>query len=414
MKQPHYGGDESRSSRSFQILNAVTWPLAIVLALHRTFITAFNGTATDDFSTVYNALTRALTGIPVYDQAYNHVDPLCLYNPGATLLLMPIGLVDNFDAARHAFIIANGLAIIASLALLTHLVGRSLREPVLPIAVAIAFSTESVINTLTFSNINGILLLLLSVFLYCFLGAFTRLKETDTPDGKTPGASTLRYLAGLAIGLAIVIKPQFAPLLFLPLMRLDWRTILGGIAVPVTLNVVAWPILPGASDYLTKLVPYLGQTRDYANSSLAGWQAYFDIPNALYWPVWLATAMAVAIGMVILLRWRTTDVVLWSLTSSGLLLVGVFTLSSLGQQYYSMWLFPMLFTVCLPRSVFHSWPACLAAVLFLMPNSWTSDLWPNFGRWMGTYTGTLGWVLLITATAATAVAWWRLQAKNPA
>src|SRR5699024_9162047 len=92
--------------------------------------------------------------------------------------------------------------------------GRSLREPVLPIAIAIAFSTESVINTLTFSNINGILLLLLSVFLYCFLGAFTRLKETDTPDGKTPGASTLRYLAGLAIGLAIVIKPQFAPLLF--------------------------------------------------------------------------------------------------------------------------------------------------------------------------------------------------------
>src|SRR5699024_12521304 len=101
------------------------------------------------------------------------------------------------------------------------------------------FSTESVIITMTFSKINGILLLLLSVFLYCFLAAFTRLKETDSPDGKTPGASTLRYLAGLAIGLAIVIKPQFAPLLFLPLMRLDWRTILVGFAVPVTLNVVA-------------------------------------------------------------------------------------------------------------------------------------------------------------------------------
>src|SRR5699024_474422 len=205
-----------------------------------------------------------------------------------------------------AFIIANGLAIIASLALLTHLVGRSLREPVLPIAIAIAFSTESVINTLTFSNINGLLFRLLSVFLYCFLGAFTRLKETDTPDGQTPGASTLRYLPCLAIGLAIAIKSRFAPLLFLPLMRLDLRTMFVGFAVPVTPKVDAWPILPGASDYLTKLVPYLGQTRDYANSSLAGWQAYFDIPNALYWPVWLATAMAVAIGMVILLRWRTT------------------------------------------------------------------------------------------------------------
>src|SRR5699024_1359418 len=111
--------------------------------------------------------------------------------------------------------------------------------------------------TLTFSNINGILLLLLSVFLYCFLGAFTRLKETDTPDGKTPGASTLRYLAGLAIGLAIVIKPQFAPLLFLSLMRLDWRTILCGLAVSVTFIFFASPIFLVASDYLPKLVLYL-------------------------------------------------------------------------------------------------------------------------------------------------------------
>src|SRR5699024_4872849 len=139
VKQPHYGGDESRSSRRFQILNAVTWPLAIVLALHRTFITAFNGTATDDFSTVYNALTRALTGIPVYDQAYNHVDPLYLYNPGATLMLMPIGLVDNCDEASYAFIIASRLEIIAYLALLAGFVGRSLREPVFPIAIAFDF-----------------------------------------------------------------------------------------------------------------------------------------------------------------------------------------------------------------------------------------------------------------------------------
>src|SRR5699024_12307696 len=100
VKQSHYDGDESRSSRRFQILNAVTWPLAIVLALHRTFITAFNGTATDDVSTVYNALTRALPGIPVYDQASDHVAPLHLYHPGAPLLVMPQRLVDHFDDDR--------------------------------------------------------------------------------------------------------------------------------------------------------------------------------------------------------------------------------------------------------------------------------------------------------------------------
>ena len=407
-------------SRLPRVLTAAAWPLAILLVLHRTLITAFNGTATDDFTTVYNALSRALAGTPVYDQAYHHVDPLYLYNPGATLLLLPIGAVDSFEAARYTFILVNSLAIVAALAILTRLVGHCLRGPVLPVATALAFSTEAVINTLTFSNINGILLLLLAVFLACFVRSFDSAANNAVAaqgvKSSSPRVSphALRYIAGLAIGLAIVIKPQFAPLLFIPFMRLDWRTVGTGIAVPALLNIAAWPIIPGAGDYLTKLVPYLGETRDYANSSLAGWQAYFDISNALYFPVWLLTAAAVAIGVIFLLRWRSTDTLLWTLTTSGLLMVGVFTLSSLGQQYYSMWLFPMIFTVLLSRSAFHSWPAWLAAVLFLIPNSWTSSLWPDFGRWIGTYIGTIGWVLLISVTAATAVGWWRLQVTNPA
>jgi arabinofuranan 3-O-arabinosyltransferase len=328
--------------------------------------------------------------------------------------------VDSFEAARYTFILVNSLAIVAALAILTRLVGHSMRGPVLPVVTAVAFSTEAVINTLTFSNINGILLLLLAVFLACFVRSFESAAITAEAargvKSSSPRVSphVLRYIAGLAIGLAIVIKPQFAPLLFIPFMRLDWRTVGTGIAVPALLNIAAWPVIPGAGDYLTKLVPYLGETRDYANSSLAGWQAYFDISNALYLPVWLLTAAAVAIGVIVLLRWRSTDTLLWTLTTSGLLMVGVFTLSSLGQQYYSMWLFPMMFTVLLSRSVFHSWPAWLAAVSFLIPNSWTSPLWPDFGRWMGTYIGTIGWVLLIFVTAATAVGWWRLQIKNPA
>ena len=65
MKQPENVQAPSGASRIFQILTAAAWPLAVVLALHRTVITAFNGTATDDFTTVYNALSRALTGLPV-------------------------------------------------------------------------------------------------------------------------------------------------------------------------------------------------------------------------------------------------------------------------------------------------------------------------------------------------------------
>src|SRR5690625_3566322 len=199
VKQPENVQAPSGTSRIFQILTAAAWPLAVVLALHRTVITAFNDTATDDFTTVYNALSRALTGLPVYDQAYHHVDPLYLYNPGATLLLLPMGLVDNFDAVRYAFIIVNSLAIILALALLTRLVGQSLRGPVWPVAIAIGFSTESVINTLTFSNINGILLLLLSVFLFCFVLSFRPVLNTEANSSRIHSPHPLRIIAGIAI-----------------------------------------------------------------------------------------------------------------------------------------------------------------------------------------------------------------------
>ena len=66
-------------------INAAAWPIAVLLVIQRVFIVARNGTLTDDFTTVYSALRRMVEGIPVYEQAYNHVDPLYLYTPGATL-----------------------------------------------------------------------------------------------------------------------------------------------------------------------------------------------------------------------------------------------------------------------------------------------------------------------------------------
>lgn len=69
-------------------------PVAILLVVHRVFIIARKGTPTDDFTTVYNAVIRMATGQPVYEQAYNHVDPLYLYTPGATLLLAPLAHMD--------------------------------------------------------------------------------------------------------------------------------------------------------------------------------------------------------------------------------------------------------------------------------------------------------------------------------
>ena len=109
------------------------------------FVLAVNGSVTDDFGTVYRAIRRLWEGNPVYEQNYSFVEPLYLYNPGATVLLSPLGLVSE-EHARIAFILANAAAIVAALALLTRFVGHSLRGPLLPVSIAAAFATESAIN----------------------------------------------------------------------------------------------------------------------------------------------------------------------------------------------------------------------------------------------------------------------------
>lgn len=372
---------------------AVAWPLAVALVLHRVFVLALNGSVTDDFTTVYSAVRRSLEGVPVYNEIYHHVDPHYLYNPGATLLLSPLGWLTDPDAARTAFIIVNAAAIIAALGLLTRMFGYSLRSLVWPTAITATFLTESVRNTLIFSNINGILLLALVGFLFLLLRGHG-------------------WWAGLVIGLAILIKPQFAPLLFLPAVKLDWRTVLGGVAVPVAFNLAAWPLVPGAADYLGRLVPYLGEVRDYANSSLAGAAVYFGMPPLLESMLWLLFAGIVAVGVIVLLRRRYTDPLLWATTTSGLLLAGVFFLSSLGQMYYSMMLFPLMFTVLQRTSVFHTWPAWLAAYLFLTPDSFHSVRQADLSRWMDFFHPTVGWAMLLVVITTCALVWWRRESLD--
>lgn len=370
---------------SARLWTAAAWPAAVVLVFHRVVVLAFTGTVTDDFGTVYRAIRRFWEGAPVYEQDYSSVEPLYLYNPGATALLSPMGIVSE-EHARYAFILANAVAIIAALALLTRYVGHSLRGPILPISIAAAFASESVINTLVFTNINGLLLLAMAAFLV--------LLEKHG------------WAAGLCIGLAILVKPQFAPLLFLALVRTRWWALGLGLAVPITANLIAWPLVPGTDGFRSDLLPYLSTTRDYANASWPGVRSYFDMPSALYYPVWVFFALLCAAAILGLLRWRDSEPKFWALSTTGIIMAGIFFLSSLGQQYYSMWLFPMMFTVLLPRSVFHTWGAWLAAFLFLVPFEWTSTSMPTAAHWMSVFIATIGWGLLIVVTACTVVGWW--------
>lgn len=378
---PQNGSHTTAATRTLQTAaNAAAWPLALLLIIHRVAVLARHGSQTDDFTTVWAATRRFVERVPVYNEVYHHVDPHYLYNPGATLLLSPLGLFDDASLIRTLFVLVNTVAILAALGLLTKLSGKPLSHPLLPISIVLSFCTESVVNTLVFSNINGVLLLLFTVFLY----SYTHRRFV---------------LAGVCLGLAILVKPMFAPLVVLPLMQLRWRCVVPSVLVPVLFNVVAWPMTPGARDYIDVVVPYLKITRDYANSSLAGFTTYFGFPTQFYDALFVFFGITVAIAVLGLARWRWSDELLWLTFSSTVLLAGVCLLSSLGQAYYSMMLFPAAFTVLSARSPMHTSGPWIGLFFCLAPLQWTTLRNPLIGNWITTFLPTLGWAVFIVSTA---------------
>ena len=358
-------------SRHDAIFRLILWPIAALIVAHRVCVLAANGHITDDYTTVFLALRRFWDGIPVYSENYSFVDPHYLYNPGATMILSPLALVGHVAVARMVFICGNAAAIIAAMAILMRMFGFRLRGWGFPLVVAVAFVTEAVQNTLIFANINGVLLLAL-------VGL---------------------WWAGVILGLAIVIKPVFLPLLVLPLVKFQWRTMLAGVGLPAALNAVAWLVVPGAGEYVSRTMPYLKQVRDYANSSLPGLVTYFGLPGWVGTVLFLVLAAVVVAGVWFLLRLRHSDPLLWACATSGLLLSGAFLLSSLGQMYYSMMLFPLVATVVLRRSPMHSAAGAIGMVLCLSPLEWEFARWPVYGQWLDTFLPTVGWLCVVVATA---------------
>ena len=91
---------------------------------------------------------------------------------------------------------------------------------------------------------------------------------------------------------------------------------------------------------------------------------------------------------------------MWATTTAAVLIVGVCVLSSLGQAYYSMMVFPAVFTVAGRYSVFHTPFAWLGIILCLSPLTWVVDSTPVTGRWLDTFLPTAGWIMFLVATAA--------------
>ncbi|MBV7295337.1 DUF2029 domain-containing protein [Corynebacterium sp. TAE3-ERU12] len=379
-------------------LHAVFWPLAAIALFHRVYIRG-TSTLTDDYTTVFTAIRRFIEGGNVYQQDYASVVPHYLYSPGATLLLAPfLGWTSDVETSRAVFLTIQVLAIMAAILVMFRWMGISGRSWVYPATIFGALLTETVSNTIAFTNVNGVLLLLVTLFLITLL------------DGRV-------ILAGLIIGLAITVKPVVAPLLFLPFALRRFSTVGVGIAVPVVANAVAWPLMPHPEEYLTLTLPYLAEVRSYANVSIAGQFVFFGASPKwlMLWQVLLAGA--VIVGLILLLRWIDRDRVFWATTTSALLLTGAFLLGSLGQMYYTMLLFPLVATIARPirgvtdahgkpvRTVAAAWPFWVGFALCVWFDSFLTEGHPLGSYWFDIGRGTLGWIIILLSITGCVVKW---------
>jgi arabinofuranan 3-O-arabinosyltransferase len=294
--------------------------------------------------------------------------------------MAPFGYFDSEFAARNWFILINTLAIILAACLLVRLFRFPLTSVALPAVLLAMFCTESVTNTLVFTNINGCILLAEVLFLRWML------------DGRV----NRQWLAGIAIGLSLVVKPLLGVLLLLPLLNRQWRTLVAALAVPLAFNIVAWPLVADRMNFVNRTLPYILSTRDYFNSSILGNGVYYGLPMWLITALRLGFVVLAALSIWLLTRYyRTRDPLFWMLTSSGVLLIASWLALSLAQGYYSMMLFPFLMTVVLPNSVLRNWPAWLATYGFLTMDRWLMWRWPTTGRFLEYMKITYGWSLML-------------------
>ncbi|MFD6354179.1 glycosyltransferase family 87 protein [Nocardia tengchongensis] len=368
---------EPRTARTTsEVLSFALWPFAILTVLNRVFIKAVNGFITDDFRPVYNASLAFLNHHAIYGENYDTTDPHYLYPPSGTLLISPLAILDP-EKSRWGFILVNAIAILLAWYLLLKLFDYTLKSVAAPALLLGMFASETVTNTLVFTNINGCLFLSMMVFIHLIL------KRKD-------------LWAGVALGLAIAVKgPLLAPLLLIPLVRGQWKVFITALGIPVALNLIAWPLIVDFKQFWSHTLPYLTESRDYFNSAIVGNGAYYGVADWLVWTIRITMAVIVALTLWLLYRYYRDDEVFFVCTSAGIMITATLLLGSLGQMYYSMYLFPLLMTVVLPNSVMRNWPAWVAVFGFMSYDKWLSDRWQHPGRVVEYLRTTFGWGLLL-------------------
>ena len=366
-----------------RLLEKILWFVAGI-GVVRTLIAGPLGDTGTDFVPIWEAVQRYVHGVPVYNEDYSTRDPHYLYSPGANVLLAPLAVLGSFGVARWFSIVVSQVAIVAAIYMAARLLTSKWHKFLALATIGFFFNTsQPVVSTLALTNINGILLLLMVVFTYLCI-------NTGRPGIRQFGEMQT-YAAGFLLATAVTIKPQFIVLWVLPVVLMQWPTLVVGVVIAALLFGIGWVTTAQPQLYAEKLLPYLAQPRDYDNGALKAVMGEYGLDGPAQLIAFIGISLAVLAGFFLLLPMRKRDPYMWAFCTLGILFAGVFLNGGLLQGYYSMWLIPMAMTIVRPHSPARLIPFWLA---FLLINGALEDLTLN---WLPG-PSTLGWIALVVVT----------------
>lgn len=302
------------------------------------------GTTGSDFDPIWNAVDKYVHGQPVYDEDYSTLDPHYLYSPGATFLLGPIGWLPGRDIARTIMMWLGAVSIFTALWLLAASVAARYRGPVFAVLVIVACAfNEPVKSTLSLTNINGFLFLLQVLF------ALLTIKLLAS-GWRAALKSREAVAAGIILGVAMTIKPQFLALGVVSLLSGHIAVLVVAAVFMVVVFAAGWFTMSQPQNYVDRLLPYLGQARDYNNGSIEGVGRQLDWSEGAITGATVAFLVVVGLALVALWRYKREQPVVWVYCSLGVLFAGVLMTTGLMQGYYCIWLLPVIATVVIPGS----------------------------------------------------------------
>ncbi|QCB28296.1 glycosyltransferase family 87 protein [Corynebacterium endometrii] len=347
--------------------------LAAVVGLFHVLVWSTWGTHGPDFDPIWNAVDKYVNGEPIYTADYSTQDPHYLYSPGATFLISPIGLLPGRDIARWIMLYLGAACIFFAMWLLAKSLTRNYTIPVFLGFIALTcFSNEPVKSTLAITNINGFLFMLQVIFALSCVEAIKQRQQLNDDKKKfwawNLGSFGNKHviIAGIALGFAMAIKPQFVAMAVVPFFAGQWSLLVIAAVFIIVTFAIGWFTMAQPMDYVERLLPYLSQARDYNNGSIDGMAIQMGWPDGLRIALTIVFLASVAFAVWALWRWKDSAPMLWMYASLGVLFCGVLMSSGLMQGYYCIWLFPMFATFVLKQSPMHSvfmWVAawCLMA-----------------------------------------------------